>query len=168
MRKKVLRLSLLILTITILTVCGDSNRESEDAFISGIKEVMPSGWTMETIDKPSAMGHPHGLEEPLFRIDFTDSVHQFYDSTGRALPPSLRLYFYDIGSRDAILSVIEKEKIYSWAVPEYFDQTRDYLIVTSPLYINSGHFSEEAMVLYRPLETALKEYFSKLKTMYDK
>lgn len=74
--------------------------------------------------------------------------------------PSLRLYFYDIQEKDAILETIEQEKIYSWDVPDYFDETAGLIIVTSPLYINGGCFSDEAIALYWPLEKALKGYFN--------
>jgi hypothetical protein len=57
------------------------------------------------------------------------------------------------------MQTIKSEAIYSWDIPEYYDETFDYIVVTSPLYINSGHYSDEAMALYQPLDNALKEYF---------
>jgi hypothetical protein len=129
-------------------------------FISGIQDVLPTGWEMKVIDQRGAMEPPHGLNEPLFRIDFVDPTHQFKGPGGLESFPSLRLYFYDIQEKDAILNVIEAEKIYSWDVPDYFDETAKYIVVTSPLYINSGCFSDEAMALYEPLEKALKNYLA--------
>lgn len=128
-------------------------------FVSGMQDVLPEGWEMELITQEGLMGHPHGLDEPLFRIDFVNRTHQFEAPGGQASFPSLRLYFYDIREKDAILETIEQEKIYSWDVPDYFDETAEYIVVTSPLYINGGCFSDEAMSLYTPLEKALKNYF---------
>ncbi|MDD5702253.1 MAG: hypothetical protein PHU23_09420, partial [Dehalococcoidales bacterium] len=124
------------------------------AFVSGIQDVLPVGWELQVIDQTGIMDPPHGLNEPIFRIDFVDRTQQFKDSGGRVFNPSLRLYFYDIQEKDAILNVIEAEKIYSWDIPDYFDETSRYIIVTSPLYINGGVFTDQAMELYRPLETS--------------
>ena len=139
---------------------GESTQKPTDSvFISGIQNVLPNGWEMEVMGQKGTMGHPHGLDEPLFRIDFVDRTHQFRDSGGRATFPSARLYFYDIHEKDSILETIKKEAMYSWDIPEYFDETAEYIVVTSPLSINGGIYTEEAIALYQPLDTALKEYF---------
>ena len=163
MKKSIYYLMLLVLTILIITACqhnsGNIREPKYNDFISGIHDVLPNGWEMVVIDQKGAMEPPHGLEEPLFRIDFVDHTHQFVDEGGRAIFPSSRLYFYDIGNKDSIMQTIEAEAIYSWDIPEYFDETFEYIVVTSPLYVSSGHYSDEAMALYLPLDIALKEYF---------
>jgi len=148
---------LVMFTTAALPSC--SNTVEYGSFVTGIQEVLPDGWEMELIDRKGAMGHPHGLNEPLFRINFVDRTHQFKDLGGRAHFPSLRLYFYDLHEKDAILETIKREELYSWDVPDYFDETTEYIAVTSPLYINGGCFSDEAMSLYEPLDKALKGYF---------
>jgi len=162
-KKLIYYLILLVLTALPLMACqhkGESAQKHVDSdFISGINDVLPNGWEMEVIGQKGAIGHPHGLEEALFRIDFVDHTHQFSDSGGRATFPSARLYFYDIHETDSVLETIKREAIYSWDVPDYFDETAKYIVVTSPLYINGGIYTEEAMALYQPLDTVLKEYF---------
>jgi len=151
---------ILILTLGAISVLSGCFRDSQSNFISGVKNTLPTGWEMMLIDRKGAMDPSHGLDEPVFRIDFIDRTHRFNDAGGRTVFPGTRLYFYDINQRDAILKIIEKEKIYSWDIPDYFDETDGYIIVTSPLYINGGHFSADAMALYEPLEKALKDYFN--------
>jgi hypothetical protein len=162
-KKLIYHLMPLVLTILPLMACqhnGESDQKPTDSdFISGIQDVLPNSWEMEVIDQKGTMGHPHGLEEPLFRIDFVDHTHQFRDEGGRAISPSARLYFYDIRDKDPILETIKIEAMYSWDIPDYFDETVEHIIVTSPLYTNGGHYSEEAMALYQPIDRALKEYF---------
>ncbi len=136
-----------------------SEKAGYSDFVSGIHDVLPAGWELQVIDQTGTMNPPHGLNEPLFRIDFVDHTHQFKDSGERVYNPSLRLYFYDIQEKDAVLNTIEAEKMFSWDVPIYFDETTEYIIVTSPLYINRGHFTDETEALYQPLENALKECF---------
>ncbi len=144
----------------IVEYLGNGWKSDYDDFVSGIQDVLPEGWEMESISQEGLMGHPHGLNEPLFRIDFVDRTHQFEGPGGRTYFPSLRLYFYDIQEKGTVLETIEQEKVYSWDVPDYFDKTAEYIVVTSPLYINGGCFSDEAMSLYEPLEKALKDYFN--------
>ncbi len=127
-------------------------------FVSGIQSVLPEGWKLRVIDWEGGMDPPHGLNEPLFRVDFIDPTHEFENQGGMRYP-SLRLYFYDIQEKDTVLKTIEQEKMFSWDVPAYFDETTQYIIVTSPLYINGGVFTDQAMKLYSPLETALKNFF---------
>ncbi len=131
-----------------------------DDFVLGIQSVLPEGWKMELIAQEGLMVPPHGLNEPLFRIDFVDRTHQFEAQGGQMRFPSLRLYFYDIQGKGAVLEAIEQKKIYSWDIPDYFDESAEYIVVTSPLYINGGCFSNEAITLYEPLEKVLKDYFN--------
>jgi beta propeller repeat protein len=137
----------------------EKGKTEYSGFIAGIQEVLPVGWEMRVIDRKGAMEPPHGLDEPVFRLDFVDSTHQFSDSGGRTIFPSARLYFYEINQRAAIFEVIEKEKVFSWNVPDYFAMTDEYLVVTSPLFINGGHFTEEAKALYAPFEKKIMDYF---------
>jgi hypothetical protein len=134
--------------------------KNQDSLIAGMKDALPAGWEMRVIGQKGAMETPHGLDEPVFRIDLVNHAVQFDDGAGRKIYPSLRLYFYEIAQRDTVLKAIENEKLYSWDIPDYFAETAEYIIVTSPLYINSGHFSEEAMGLFQPLQKALKDYFN--------
>ena len=128
-------------------------------FVSGIRTALPEGWGCSLIAEEGKMGHPHGLGEPLFRVDFTNPKETFEGpgKTGR-LHPSLRLHFHPVADRQQILKVIEAEKIMSWDIPVLFSETREYLIVTSPTWINQGHYTEEAKKLMAPLEEALKKH----------
>ena len=110
------------------------------------------------------MGHPHGLDEPVFRLDCTDLTHTFeYQPVPGEMSqqhPCLRLHFHSIEDRERILGIVETESCYSWDIPIYFAETEQYMIVTSPAYINNGVYTEEARALIAPLEQALKSYFA--------
>jgi len=128
-------------------------------FISGIGEILPDGWTMNFTNIPGEIGHPHGLNESLFRIDFVDTAHKFECFAGRESSPSLRLHFYNISEKSLILEIIQAETIYSWDIPIYFDETAQYIVVSSPSYVNGGCYTDEATAFYQPLDTALRLYF---------
>ena len=137
-----------------------------------IQKSLPEGWSCTLVSQKGKMGHPHGLEEPLFRLDFVNSSVAFaVDEQTRRVHPNLRLHFHASAERERILETIESERIYSWAIPVLFADTRDYVVVTSPLWQNhystevggttwgAGVYTEEANGLIAPLLQALKKYF---------
>jgi len=139
-----------------------------------IQNCIPSGWTCTLISEKGKMGHPHGLEEPLFRLDFVNTNLTFREemaSGSERVHPNLRLHFHDAADRDRILKTIEAEQSYSWAIPILFGETKEYVIVTSPLWQNrfiaaktgnkawvAGSHTDEANKAVAPLLKALKQY----------
>jgi len=139
---------------------------------SDIQKHLPEGWTCTLVSEKGKMGHPHGLEEPLFRLDFVNlNVTFAVDGQTRLVNPNLRLHFYASPERERILKTIEAERIYSCAIPVLFADAKDYVVVTSPLWQNhystkvgntawgAGVYTEEANSLIAPLLQALKKYF---------
>ncbi len=134
--------------------------------ILNIGENIPEGWNYTIITQDlGEIERPHGLWEPVAIVDFTNlnkEIEYYPDmKTDKKYHPSLRLYFYNITEKQEIMEIIGQEKNYSWCIPIYFDETKKYIIVTSPCYINSGIFTEEAKGYYSPLEKSLKEFFDK-------
>jgi len=141
-----------------------------EAVAADIRKQLPDGWTCTLISEKGKMGHPHGLEEPLFRLDFVNSSVAFAEEIG-PVHPNLRLHFHASAERDGILKTIEAERPYSWAIPTLFADTREYVVVTSPMWQNHfttrvgdtnwgvGVHTEEANRLIAPLLQALKKYF---------
>jgi hypothetical protein len=147
-----------------------------EAAASDIRKYLPEGWTCTLVSQKGKMGHPHGLEEPLFRLDFVNSNVAFtVDKPTRLVHPNLRLHFHASAERERILQTIEAERLYSWAIPVLFADTKDYVVVTSPLWQNhyatevdgttwgAGVYTEEANNLIAPLLEALKKYFARTK-----
>jgi hypothetical protein len=122
------RIYILSLTLVMLLALMAACTNTRNSFITGMHDALPIGWEMKVIDRKGAMEPPHGLDEPVFRIDFINHTEKFNDIGGREIFPNLRLYFYDLTQRDAILKIIEDERIYSWNVPDYFDETAEYIL----------------------------------------
>ncbi len=136
--------------------------------ILNIGESIPEGWNYTIITQNlEETERPHGLWQPVAIVNIANLNKEIENYPGvkpdRKYNPSLRLYFYNITEKQEIMEIIDKEKIHSWCVPIYFDETKKYIIVTSPCYINSGIFTEEAKNYYSPLEKSLKDYFDKFK-----
>ena len=128
--------------------------------IMNIGAALPQGWTYKIITQHlEGMPRPHGLWDPIAVVNVTNPLLSFEVAGGVYQHPSLWLYFYNISEKHEILGIIANESIYSWCIPIYFNETRTYIIVTSPCYINGGVFTEEAQEYYSVIEKSLKEYF---------
>jgi hypothetical protein len=115
--------------------------------LAAIRRDLPSGWDCMAVWQDGDKGHPHGLDEPLFRMDVGSTYEVFGAGLGRGLGsgwPLVQLFFYDIAEKPHVLNVIEAERLHSWDIPIYFGETDQYVIVTSPAYVNHGIFTDEA------------------------
>lgn len=133
-----------------------------------VGEVTPAdGYGKIATQNSEEISVPHGLWKPVAVVNFVNPNREigYYPGveTEKKYNPSLQLYFYDITQKQMIMEIVDKEKIYSWCSPIYFDETKNYVIVTSECYINSGINTEEAKNYYSPLERSLKAYFNKYK-----
>lgn len=163
--------SLLVLIVLfsgcIQEVTKKQSKEELGDEILNIGEAVPVGWNYTIAQNSEEISVPHGLGKPVAVVNFTNLNREieYYPGveTDKKYNPSLRLYFYNITEKKEIMETIDREIIYSWCVPIYFDETKKHIIVTSGCYINSGIFTEEAKNYYSPLEKSLKEYFDKRK-----
>lgn len=167
-KKLLITIGILIIAILISgciqEVTKEQSKEKLEYEILNIGEGIPEGWSYTIITEEGKMESPHGLEDPVIRIDFINPDVEFENSgKTKKYNPSLRLYFYHSAEKQEIMEIIANESVYSWCIPIYFDETKQYIIVTSPCYINSGVFTEEAKDYYSPLEKSLKGYFDKFK-----
>lgn len=69
----------------------------------------------------------------------------------------MRLHIHSISEKEDINKIIEQQQIFSWDIPVYFAETKDYMIVTSPAW-NIGGQTDKAIAL----DKALKDYFAGL------
>lgn len=129
----------------------------EPTFISRIRQDMPSGWHCTLIRQYGEKGHPHGLKRPVFRADFA-APQQFFTDGKRRVSPLIQLYLYDIAEKAYVLAVIAREQFYSWNIPIYFGETENYIVVTSPSYVNHGIFTEEAKKAIQPMWNVLRRH----------
>jgi hypothetical protein len=129
--------------------------------ITGISKIIADSWECTVVtEELENIERPHGLLAPVAMVQFINRKAEISD---KKINPSLKLYFYNISEKEKVRTIIKKESFYSWNIPIYFDETKNYIIVTSPSYINNGIFTEEAKKHYSPLEKSLKEYLCKLR-----
>ena len=141
--------------------CAINPSPDGDALVSQIRRDLPFGWQCRVIQKNGEKGHPHGLGEPIMRMDLSSPEQSFPNTKGarrKTLSPLIQLYLYDIADKTHVQEVIEKERLYSWDIPIYFGETEKYIIVTSPPYVNHGVFTEEAKRTIRPMWDVLRKH----------
>jgi len=172
MKMKFIMLAVLF-TVTALKCSAEIS--PAELLAAGIQKQLPAGWTCTLISEKGKMGHPHGLSEPLFRLDFINTNLTFQAKIGKeqskSVHPNLRLHFHGIAARDDVRKTIKAEENYPWAIPVLFAEMRDYLVITTPLWQNNfteqvggktwgaGDYSDEANKAIAPLLQALKAYF---------
>ena len=158
-------LLIIIIGIILISGCIEKKKTTEELGdeISNIRKYIPENWNYTIITQNiEEIEKPHGLWKPVAIVNFVNKKIEFNEAN-KTYNPSLRLYFYNIINKKKIMNIINQEKIYSWCVPIYFDETKRYIIITSPCYINNGTFTDEAKNYYFPLEKSLKEFFDNFK-----
>lgn len=146
-----------IVLLCLLVACTSQFKSDVPLLISRIQEGLPDGWECVVEKTSGQKGHPHGLKEPVFRVDFTNP-NATIPGRPNNMNPSIQLYFYPIESKPHVMTVIDKERMYSWDIPIYFGETEEHIVVTSPAYVNHGVFTEEAKKTIRPMWNVLRKY----------
>lgn len=150
-----------LVLLVFLAGCATCRKPDEDALVSRIRKDLPSRWQCRVITQEGEKGHPHGLDEPLMRMDLSSPEESFASIEGartKTLSPLIQLYVYDISDKPHVQKVIQEERLYSWNIPIYFGETEDYIVVTSPAYVNYGVFTEEAKKTIRPMWNVLRKH----------
>ena len=159
--RKMLQIASGALLVMVVGGGGPAPPAADPPLIGRIRQHLPKGWQCVVVKEAGKMGHPHGLREPVFRADFSRPDQTFDAFRGpqkKSLNPGVQLYFYAIGSKADVMKVIDRERIYSWNIPIYFGETQEYLVVTSPPYVNHGVFTEEAKKAIRPMWAVLRQH----------
>ena len=153
--KAIYHFQLFIVFSAFLLGCSKKNLNPDiDQFCSAV----PDGWACEIIqDNFNPIDIPQGADNPDVIIKFINPEREFTYSVGeKQLNPSLILNFYSIKHKAELIDFIKSQQVYSWCIPMYYGETKDYFIITSPCFINGGAFTDEANSCIDDLHTALK------------
>jgi hypothetical protein len=146
-----------MLSIIILASCDDNKIDAGDRTFDEFCSVAPEGWQcfISTSDF-DVQKIPQKAETPIAIIEFQNPNIEFTSYTDRKVHPSLIIDFYEIGRKQELKDIITSQQLYSWCIPIYYGETEDYFIITSPCFINSGSFTDEAYSCLDDLHEALK------------
>ena len=168
-RKVAFTILVFMVTSGLVSAAETNATPSAGSVAADVRKQLPEGWSLTLIEEKGKMGHPHGLEEPLFRIDFVNTnlaVNETNRVNGTNVisirHPNLRLHFHSKAERDKTLEIIRKEEVYSWDIPTLFGETRDFMIIGSPAWFNKSKagadHGEEANKAIEPLLRTLRGY----------
>lgn len=83
----------------------------------------------------------------MFRLDFIKTNETFRIKIApqltNAVHPNFRLHFHAIEERERILEQIEMQRLGCCDSPDYFTETKDYMVVTSGMWINQTFPADE-------------------------
>jgi hypothetical protein len=159
--KPVLFVPIAVLTAFILFSC---EKEVKDPDLEDFCAVAPEGWECELIqDYFSQDDIPQDAGQPVAIIKYVNPERQFTRSESITANPSLILDIYPVGQKNELNDFIRSQRMYSWCIPVYYGETKDYFILTSPCFINGGTFTAEADSCIQDLQEALESIITKMK-----
>lgn len=145
------------ISIIILASCDDNNNDARDQTFDEFCSAAPDGWECKiTTSNFDIQNIPQNAETPIAIIEYQNPNVEFTKYTDIKVNPSLIIDIYEIGRKKELIDFIKSQQLYSWCIPIYYGETKDYLIITSPCFINGGSFTDEANACINDLHEALK------------
>ena len=151
---------LLIVSVAALLISCDKAELDPD--INDFCTVAPIGWNCEIIQENfNANDIPQNADQPIAIIKYINQDKKFaYFAGNIEVHPSLKLNLYPIAKKDELIAFIKSQQIFSWCIPIYYGETKQYFIITSPCFINGGSFTSDANSSINDLHVALKSIIS--------
>lgn len=145
---------LLFIFLIVLPSCEKADyKQSLDDFCT----VIPKDWQCEIItDNFSNEDLPKDASSPIAIVKYKNPSREFLRYPDKSINPSLTLILYPIMQKRELIEFIKSQQIYSWCIPTYYGETKDYFVITSPCFINNGSFTDEANSLILDLHNSLK------------
>jgi hypothetical protein len=152
-------LSMVSILFMVMTVsCDDQHQETRISDFNDFCSVAPEGWTCNiTTSDFDSEKIPQDAETPIAIIEYWNPNITFTSYLETKVNPSLIIDIYEISRKQELLDFIGSQQLYSWCIPMYYGETREYFILTSPCFINGGSFTDEANSSIDDLHEALKE-----------
>ncbi len=164
-------INLLLWAIPWLAAFAGDSTNVEPQVVRDIRTRLPVGWNCSFCQSKEVKLVPHGLGKPIFQVVAANTNLSFVKSAVPRMTkqsPLIPLYFYRHSQKADLMKIIEKESIYSWSIPIYFGETDEFVVVTSPAFVNGGVFTSEARHALRPMWAVLREVIpNKEKTGVD-
>jgi hypothetical protein len=136
------------------------DKQEQPQLVRDLRAKLPAGWDCSVNRGEEVKLLLHGLGLPVFQVVIANNNISFALTPdvpdGPKRSPVIPLYFYPQADKASVMKVIDKEQIYSWNVPVYFGETEDFVVVTSPLYVNGGCFTLEARRALGPAWTVVR------------
>jgi hypothetical protein len=137
-------------------------KEEKNPTLDDFCNIKPYGWECNIIQTDFSRNDiPQNAKEPMAIIKYKNPNREFVRFSDTKVYPSLILNLYSIDQKQELIELIKSQQIYSWCIPIYYGETKDYFILTSPCFINGGNFTEQADSSIVDLQNALNTVITK-------
>ncbi len=157
-------INLLLGALPLLAAFTGDSTNVEPQVVRDIRAKLPAGWNCTFYKGKDVKSVPHGLEKPVFQVVATNTNLSFVKSEVPRVTkrwPVIPLYFYRHSEKAGLMKIIERERLYSWNTPTYFGETDEFVVVTSPAFVNDGVFTPEARHALGSMWRVLRELIPK-------
>ncbi len=152
----------LLLIVLILLSQLSCEKDEKNPTLDDFCNIKPNGWSCEIIQMGFDKNEiPRNAKEPIAIIKYKNINREIIQFSDTKINPSLILDLYSIKQKQELIELIKSQQIYSWCIPIYYGETKDYFIVTSPCFINSGLFTEQSDSCLFDLQNAIKNIITK-------
>lgn len=147
---------LYLLFIVILFSIQSCDKENINPGIEDFCRAKPEGWVCEIIQSDlKEYNFQENTLTPIAIIKYKSLNREITTSNNQKENPSLIINLYSIAQKDELIDFIQSQAMYSWCIPIYYGESKEYFVVTSPCFINGGSFTEEAKASIEDLHQAL-------------
>lgn len=137
-------------------------KEEINPTLNDFCNIKPVGWDCEIVKNDFDINDiPKNAKEPVAVIKYKNTNREVIHLSGTKFYPSLILDLYPIEQKQELMDLIKSQQFYSWCIPIYYGETKDYFILTSPCFINAGTFTEQADSSIKDLQKALDKIITK-------
>jgi hypothetical protein len=143
--------------LSILFSCEKTEKENK---FDGFCNVTPDDWKCEIIEDNFEENYiPKNTISPLAIVTYECPLEEIIkiSGLGSTMPPVFILDIYPIEMKDDLIDFINSQQLYSWCIPMLYGETEDYLLLTSPCFINYGNLTDEGKSKIKELHTSLQE-----------
>jgi len=152
----------LFLIIYISFLLLSCEKEEKNPTLNDFCNIKPTGWDCEIIQNDFDKNDiPQNAKEPIAVVKYKNTNRELIHLSGAMFYPSLILDLYPIAQKRELIDLIKSQQIYSWCIPIYYGETKDYFILTSPCFINAGTFTEQADSSINDLHNAINKIITK-------
>lgn len=153
--------SMLLIIFFLFTLLSCEKKEKSPVF-DDFCNVKPKYWDCSIVQKDFDKNQiPQNSPEPIVIIKYQNLNCEFLGLSNTKVNPTLILDFYPINQKQALIDLIKSQQLFSWCTPIYFGETKDYIIITSPCFINGGIFTEQADSCLSDLQAAINTIITK-------
>jgi len=140
---------------SVFFACEETeNQNSLDQFC----EAAPTGWECKIIQEDFDLSDiPKSLNDPLAIVKYEYPFEEITTIGESVIAPSLILNLYSIELKDKLIKQVISQQIFSWCIPILYGETEDYIVITSPCFINKGTFTEDANGKIEALHSSLEK-----------